>query len=61
MSKDIDDIIDQFVEDLDFDTVIAWAKFLEVEVNYPPIDDMYPDWENELRVEVGDAMRKVSE
>ncbi len=61
MSKDIDGIIDQFVEDLDFDTVIAWAKFLEVEVNYPPIDDMYPDWENELRVEVGDAMRKVSE
>jgi len=59
MIKDIDDIIDQFVEDLDFEVLETWAKILEVEVNYPPLDDMWPDWENELRVEVGDAMRKI--
>lgn len=58
---DIDDVIDNFISILDFDHVIAWANLLDVEVNYPPTDDMYPDWENELAVEVGDAMRKVGE
>ena len=50
------DLIDQLVEDMDFDVVVAWAHILEVEVNPPPLDDMYPDWDNELRVEVADAM-----
>ena len=59
--KNIDDIIDQFIEDIDFDILIAWAKFLNVEVNYPPLDDMWPDWECELRVEVGDTMRQIGE
>lgn len=61
MSKDIDDIIDEFIcpTVMDFDVVIKWANILEIEVNPPPVDDMYPDWENELRVEVGDAIRKV--
>ena len=59
--KDIDDIIDQFIEDIDFDTLIKWANFLGVEVNYPPIDDMYPDWECELKTEVGIVMRKVGD
>lgn len=57
----IDDVIDNFISILDFDQIIAWANLLNVEVNYPPTDDMYPDWENELAVEVGDAMRKVGE
>ena len=56
---DIDNIIDQFIEVLDFDTLIAWADVLDVEVNYPPTGDMWPDWENELRVEVGEAMALV--
>ena len=56
---DIDDLIDQLVEDFDFETVCIWADILGVEVNPPPLGDMWPDWENELRVEVGDAMRKV--
>lgn len=56
---DIDDAIDNFIACLDFDHVIAWANLLDVEVNYPPVDDMYPDWENELAVEVGEAMAKV--
>lgn len=62
MSKmDIDDAIDNFISILDFDQIIAWANFLDVEVNYPPVDDMWPDWQNELAVEVGDAMRKIGE
>jgi hypothetical protein len=55
----IDDLIDQFIEDLDFDVLLIWADILEVEVNYPPVDDMWPDWENELRVEVAGAMRMI--
>jgi hypothetical protein len=60
-TKDIDDVIDDFISILDFDQIIAWANLFDVEINYPPIDDMWPDWENELAVEVGEAMRKVGE
>ncbi len=56
---DIDDIIDLLLDELDFDAVLRWATVLDVEINYPPIDDMWPDWQNELTVEVGDAMRGV--
>ena len=58
---DIDDLIDQFISDLDFEVVVVWANILEVEVNPPPLGDMCPDWETELRTEVGDAMRKVGQ
>lgn len=57
----IDDIIDDFISILDFDHIIAWANLLDVEVNYPPCDDMWPDWESELAVEIGDAMRKIGQ
>lgn len=57
---DIDDLIDQFIEDLDFDVLIIWADILNVEHDEDMwFDDMWPDAESELRVEVGDAMRKV--
>jgi len=56
---DIEDLIEQFVSDLEFDVLVIWADILGVEVNYPPTDDMWPDWECELRVEVGDAMARV--
>lgn len=58
-TMDINDLIDQFVEDLTFEALIIWADLLDVEVNYPPLDDIWPDWDNELRVEVGEAMAKV--
>ena len=57
--KTIEDIVDQLFENMDFDTLIIWANELDVEVNYPPLDDMWPDWENELRVEVAETMLKV--
>lgn len=58
---DIDDTIDNFIACLDFDHIIAWANLLGVEVNYPPVSELWPDWQDELAVEVGDAMRKVGE
>ena len=58
----LDDLIDQFIEDLDFKVLIIWADILGVEHDEDMwLDDMWPDAENELRVQVGDAMRKVGE
>ena len=58
----IDDLIDQFVSDLEFDVLIIWADVLDVEHDENMwLDDMWTDAENELRVQVGDAMRKVGE
>jgi len=55
----MDDLIDQFVEDIDFDALKDWAAILDVDYEEPPIDDMYPEWEAELRTEIGEAMAKV--
>jgi len=55
----IDDLIEQLVTDLEFDALIIWADILGVEVNYPPLKEMWPDWECELRQKVGDAMAQV--
>ena len=57
----IDDAIDNLISILDFEQIIAWANLLDVEVNYPPVSDMWPDWQDELAVEVGEAMRKIVE
>jgi len=56
---DKQDAIYNLIESLSFHEIIVWAHLLEVEVNYPPIDDMWPDWENELRVEVGEKMAEI--
>ncbi len=55
----MDNLIDQFVEDLDFDALKHWASILGVDYEEPPLGDMYPDWECEIRTEIGDAMAKV--
>lgn len=57
---DMDDLIDQFVSDLDFDVLIIWADILNVEHDENMwLDDMWTDAEEELRTEVAEAMRKV--
>ena len=55
----IDDLIFQFTEDIQFDALRDWCVILDVDYEEPPIDDMYPDWEAELRTEIGEAMGKV--
>ena len=58
----MDDLIEQFVSDLDFDVLIIWADILEVEHDENMwLDDMWPDCEAELRTEVGDAMARVGQ
>ena len=57
---DMDDLIDQFVSDLDFDVLIIWADILDVEHDEDMwIDDMWPDCESELRQEVCEAMANI--
>lgn len=53
---DMDDFINQFVEDFSFEDLVVWADILDIEVNPPPLDDMYPDWDNELRIEVAEQL-----
>ncbi len=55
----MDDLLWQFTEDLEFDALKHWAAILDVDYEEPPCDDMYPDWEAELRTEIAEAMGKV--
>lgn len=54
------DFCEQFVEDLEFDVLIAWADVLGICPDHESwFDDDYPDKENELRGEVAEAMNNV--
>ena len=55
----IDDLIDQFASDIQFDALEGWCAILGVDYELPPCDDMYPDWEDEIRVEIAHAMSEV--
>ena len=58
----MDDLIDQFVSDLDFDVLITWADILSVEHDEDMwLDDMWTDAESELRQEVAEAMGKIGQ
>ncbi len=57
----LDDLIWQFTEDLQFDALKDWCAIMEVDYEEPPVDDMYPDWEVEIRTELAEAMMKVGE
>ncbi len=61
---DMDDFISRFIEDVSIDALAIWADILDVEFELPPLDDMYPDWEDLLRVEVAEtlvnALSKIS-
>jgi hypothetical protein len=53
------DLIDQFVEDLDSDALENWAAILNVPYSPPAADDDWPDWGDELRTNIAEAMKKV--
>jgi len=55
----LDDAINQFTEDLSFEALEDWCAILSVDYETPPLDDMWPDWESELRQEIAEAMLKV--
>ncbi len=59
-TMNMDDLIDQFVSDLDFDVLIIWADILDVEHDEGMwLDDMWPDCESELRQQVAEAMVNI--
>ncbi len=60
LSLGIDGLIDQLAKDLGFDALKDWCDVLSIDYELPPMDDMWPDWEVELRSKVGDSMRKLS-
>jgi len=58
----ITDLIDQFISDLEFDVLIAWADMLKVPHDEDMwFDDEWPDREDELRVKVAGALGQVGE
>ena len=54
MSKE--NLIDDFVGDLDFEPLVTLANILDVTVDPPPLGDMWPDWQSELATEVIEAL-----
>jgi len=58
--KIIDDCIDHLIENMDFDELIIWANSLKVDHNEEIwFDDMWPDLEDNLRLEVAEALTRV--
>ena len=57
MPRNIIDIVYEFIDALEFDALIKWADLLGVEHEEKMwFDDEWPDRENNLRVDVGEAM-----
>jgi len=54
--RNIENLIYQFIEDLKFDALRDWCAILEIDYQEPPLDDMYPEWESEIRSKIGDEM-----
>jgi hypothetical protein len=60
MMQDIDDVIDEFAFEMDFDVLIAWADLLGVDHDEDTwIDDTWVDSEVSLREEVAEIMKDV--
>ena len=55
----IDDLMYQFSQDLEFDALKHWCAILDIDYDEPPLDDMYPDWEGEIRDKICEEMGKV--
>ncbi len=54
----INDFIDQFVDDIDFDALKNWCEIFSIGYE-PRLDDNWPDWEDDIRLAIGEAMKKV--
>ena len=55
--KTPEDMLLQLIDDMDFDTLIVWADYFDVEHEENLwLDDMWPDYESELRVSVAEAL-----
>lgn len=61
----VDNSIEQFVENIEFDMLMALACLLHIgrDVAHVPdwLDDEWPDREDKLRVAVAEAMMKVGQ
>ncbi len=57
----LNDFIDQFVEDLDFDALEPWCSIFGVIYEPPVADDDWPDWEDDLRGTIMDKMKHTTQ
>lgn len=56
-----EDLVWQFTKDLQFDALKHWCAIFDIDYEKPPIDDLYPAREAEIRTELAEAMMKVGE
>ena len=54
-----EDFWTQFAEDIDFDALKDWCEMFGIDYDEPPIDDMWPDWDGEIRTELAEALMKI--
>ena len=53
---DINDYIEQISEDLAFESLEHWCDMLNI--NYVlPLDDDIPDWDDDIRLQIGEALK----
>jgi len=61
IKKTYDNSIDRFVDRVQFDFLEGLCATVDIPYEPPAADDDWPDWEDNLRGKIADAMQKVSE
>ncbi len=56
----MDDLINQFTSDIAFDALEGWCAILAIDYEEPPTDDMYTDWEVEIRDKIAESLIKLN-
>lgn len=56
MKTEHENLIDEFIGNIDFDNLLKWLDLMEIDNEPPPIDDMYPEWEGEKKTELMESL-----
>ena len=56
MQQKHENLLDEFVDNLDFDNLLKWLDLMNIDNEPPPTDDMYPDWEGAKKGELMESL-----
>jgi len=54
---DINDYIEQISDDLASESLEHWCDMLNIYWEVPTDDDLWPDWEDDIRLQIGEALK----
>jgi len=57
----MNDLIEQFTQDIQFDALEGWCRIFDVPYDLPLTDDEYPDWDMETRANLAETIIKKFE